>query len=189
MRIKISNFLYLILGFIGFKSVPAMAAQDIFLCLEGENLEGETESPYHPGCIDVISWSWGAVQEGAMPGPGGEGKVKFDDISIVQRANKASPELMLACATGSHLSKAEIFVDATSCVECPVPATYYKIVMEDVIVTSVSIGGSDSEDALTENLTFNYAKVEWCYSPQNEKKTLDPPICKSWDVVGEGVPP
>lgn len=184
MRIKISNFFYLILGFIGFKSVPAMAAQDIFLCLEGKDLKGETDSPYHPGCIDVISWSWGAVQEGAMPGDAGV--VRFDDISIVQRANKASPELMLACASGSHIPKAEVFVDTTSCIECPVPATYYKITMEDVLVTSVSIGGSDSEDRLTENLTFNYSKVEWCYSPENDEGTLDPPICKSWDVGGPG---
>ena len=39
------------------------------------------------------------------------------------------------------------------------------------------------EDRLTENVTFNFAKVEWCYATQLKDGSLGAPECGGWDIV------
>ena len=41
--------------------------------------------------------------------------------------------------------------------------------MTEVLITAVSTGGSGGEDRLTENVTLNFAKVNFVYKMQNEK--------------------
>src|SRR4051794_1035038 len=85
-----------------------MAAVDFFLKIEG--IEGESSDSKHKGEIDLVSWGWGAKQSGTFQygGGGGAGKVTFEDFHFVMKSNKASPKLMLACATGEHIKKAEL---------------------------------------------------------------------------------
>jgi len=77
-----------------------MAAVDYFLKLDG--IEGESHDSKHKNEIDVQSWSWGESQTGthAGGGGGGAGKVSMQDFHFVMQNNKASPKLMLACASG-----------------------------------------------------------------------------------------
>jgi type VI secretion system secreted protein Hcp len=41
--------------------------------------------------------------------------------------------------------------------------------MKDVIVTSVSAGGSDGEERNAENFTLNFGKFKYSYQPQDNK--------------------
>jgi type VI secretion system secreted protein Hcp len=41
-------------------------------------------------------------------GGGGAGKVSMQDFHFVMRTNKASPKLMLACASGQHIKEAAL---------------------------------------------------------------------------------
>ena len=52
--------------------------------------------------------------------------------------------------------------------------------MNDLLVTSVSTGGSGEEDRLTENVTLNFAKVKGTYVQQLEDGKLDE---KTWIVT------
>jgi type VI secretion system secreted protein Hcp len=182
VRIKINHFFYLFLGLIGFKATPAMAAQDIFLCIEG--LEGETQDPRHPGCMDVLAWSWGASNSGSLHagGGGGAGKVNMQDISLTKYVDKASPDIMLHTANGKVFPKVEIYLHKP-CVECKVAGPYYTLKIEPALVSSVSTGGSGGEDRITENVSLNFTKVEWCYSEQLADGSLEPPICRGWDIA------
>ena len=45
--------------------------------------------------------------------------------------------------------------------------------MNEVIVTSVSTGGSGGEDRLTENVSLNFAKFKFEYKPQQAEGGLD----------------
>src|ERR1700753_4105926 len=83
-----------------------MAAVDYFLKIDG--IEGESKDSKHKGEIDLDSWSWGANQSGTYHGGGGggAGKVAMQDFHFVMKINKASPKLMLACASGEHIKKA-----------------------------------------------------------------------------------
>jgi type VI secretion system secreted protein Hcp len=47
--------------------------------------------------------------------------------------------------------------------------TYIVITMKRCIVTSISTGGSGGEDRLTENVTINFAEVNFDYWAQDDK--------------------
>jgi type VI secretion system Hcp family effector len=80
--------------------------------LQIEGIKGESKDSKHPNTIEVESFSWGNTNDGsAGHGSGaGAGKVHFQDFHFTSQVNKASAELMIACATGKHIKKAQLFV-------------------------------------------------------------------------------
>lgn len=140
-------------------------AVDMFLKLD--DVKGESHDDKHKDEIDVLSWSWGMSQSGTthVGGGGGAGKVKVQDINIVKHVDKASPNLMLACCNGKHYKEALLTVRKAG----EKPLEYIKITMKEVIVTSVTTGGSGGEDRLTENVTLNFAEFKFEYQPQSAK--------------------
>ena len=54
--------------------------------------------------------------------------------------------------------------------------------MKQVLVTSVSTGGSHGEDRLTENVSLNFAKVKMIYKTQTEKGGAGASPTFGWDV-------
>ena len=95
----------------------------------------------------------------------GAGKVNVQDLSLTKYIDTASPPLMLACCNGKHFPEAKLTVRKAG----ETPLEYLVIKMTEVMVTSVSTGGSGGEDRLTENVTLNFAKVEVTYTPQDAK--------------------
>ncbi|MBX9638989.1 MAG: type VI secretion system tube protein Hcp, partial [Mycobacteriaceae bacterium] len=129
-------------------------------------IKGESKDSKHPEEIDVLAWSWGMSQSGTthMGGGGGAGKVNVQDLSFTQYVEKSSATLMVACATGKHIAKGNLVVRKAG----DKPFEYIKIEMTDLIVTSVSTGGSGGEDRLTQNVTLNFAKVKLEYFEQDK---------------------
>src|SRR6476659_9325773 len=82
-------------------------ASDIFAKLG--DIKGESLDDKHKNEIEVFSFSWG-VTNTASPVASGSvaGKATFKEFSIVHSIDKASPSLMAACATGTHLQEATI---------------------------------------------------------------------------------
>ncbi len=95
----------------------------------------------------------------------GAGKANVQDISLTKYIDKVSPDLMLACCNGKHFTSAILTVRKAG----ENPLEYLIITMSDVLVTSVSTGGSGGEDRLTENLSLNFAKVKVKYVEQTAK--------------------
>lgn len=135
---------------------------DMFLQIEG--VEGESVDKSHNGEIDVLAWSWGMNQSGSMHigGGGGAGKVAIQDIQVTKYVDKSTPNLIGACCTGKHYKQAKLTVRKAGAT----PVEYLVITMSDLLVSSVSTGGSGGEDRLTENITLNFAKVSVEYTPQ-----------------------
>lgn len=154
-------------------------AVDMFLKFEGE-IEGESKDGKHKGDIDILAYSWGLSQSGSFHqgGGGGAGKANFQDISITKWIDKSSATLMLYCANGDHFSKASLVVRKAG----KKPLEYIKFTLENVLVTSVSTGGSGGEERLTENVTLNFEKVEWSYIPQKEDGSGDAAKDFKWDI-------
>ena len=71
---------------------------------------------------------------------------------------------MQYCATGDHFTKAQIICRKAG----KKPLEYLIIKMHDVLITSVSTGGSGGEDRFTENCTLNFAKFEIKYVEQTK---------------------
>ncbi|WUR11062.1 type VI secretion system tube protein Hcp [[Empedobacter] haloabium] len=157
-------------------------AVDIFINMSN-GIEGETTDKVRAANkdIDVLAWSWGMSQSGTthMGGGGGSGKASFQDLSFTKYVDTASNALMFALAKGTHIDKAELIVRKSGEGQKP----YITITMEEVIVTSVSTGGSGGEDRLTENVTLNFAKVKFAYKPQSEKGILGAEKPFTWNIA------
>jgi type VI secretion system secreted protein Hcp len=151
-----------------------MALVDYFLKLDG--IAGESRDAQHKGEIDLESFAWGEVREPGGGG-GGTGKVQIEDLHVAMKLSKASPLLMLACASGQHIKSAVL--TARRAVKTQVE--FLVIKLSDVLVSSYQTSGSVSNEP-TDQVAFNFAKIEVDYRPQNPDGTPGPPVVGGWDV-------
>jgi type VI secretion system secreted protein Hcp len=145
-----------------------MATVDFFLKIEG--IEGESQDNKHKGEIDLGSFSFGANQSGSMAqnGGGGAGKVTMQDFAFSMQANKASPKLFLACATGQHIKKAIVTARKAGKEQ----QEFLKWTFTDVLVSSYQTSGGSGESIPQENYALNFAQVEIEYKEQKADGTL-----------------
>jgi type VI secretion system secreted protein Hcp len=147
------------------------------------DIKGESQDTTHKDKIDVLAWSWGMTQSGTMHAGsgGGGGKVSVQDVSFTKYVDKASPNLMMACSTGTPYTEAKLFVRKAGGAN---PLEYVIVTMKDVLISSISTGGSGGEDRLTENVTLNFAKVQYDYQPQKNDGSKDGGAIKyGWDIA------
>ncbi len=154
-------------------------AMDMFIKIG--DIKGESKDSKHKEKIDVLAWSWGLSNSGnaQVGGGAGAGKVNVQDLSFTKYIDKATCPLMLAASNGKHYKEALLIVRKAG----EHPVEYVKIKMEDVLITSVSTGGSGGEDRLTENVSLNFAKVSVDYTPQKQDGSADTTIPYSWDIA------
>jgi type VI secretion system secreted protein Hcp len=146
-----------------------MSAVDYFLKLDG--IEGESDDDTHKNEIEIESWNWSAANSGTQHsgGGGGAGKVKMEDFSFVMPVSKASPRLMLACATGQHIKDAILTCRKAGDTQ----VEYYKITMTGVLVSSFRTGGSGGATLLpVDHVSLNFARIELDYKPQTDTGAL-----------------
>ena len=145
------------------------------------DIKGESKDSKHKEKIDVLAWSWGLSNSGnaQVGGGAGAGKVNVQDLSFTKYIDSATCPLMLAASNGKHYKEALLIVRKAG----EHPVEYVKIKMEDVLITSVSTGGSGGEDRLTENVSLNFAKVSVDYTPQKQDGSADTAIPYSWDIA------
>lgn len=156
-----------------------MAAVDYFLKIE--TIDGESTDATHKGEIDIESWSWGESNTGTHTegGGGGAGKVHMQDFHFVMRMNKASPKLMLACASGQHIPKATLTLRKAGKQQ----QEYATITFTDLLISSYQTGGSAQGDLVPlEQISFNYAEIEFSYKEQKPDGTLGGAVKAGWNV-------
>jgi type VI secretion system secreted protein Hcp len=158
-----------------------MATTDFFLKIDG--VPGEAEDKTHKDTIELLSWSWGASNSGTMGhgGGGGAGKVNMQDFHFVMTFNKASPLLMLRCASGEHIKEATLF--------CRKPtgqggqSEYLTVKFSDVIISSYQTGASSGGHVVpTDQISFNFTKIETEYKLQKADGSLGAGVKHGWDV-------
>ena len=156
-------------------------AVDMFLELKGIDGETNDKDKKAKKAIDVLAWSWGMSQSGTthMGGGGGSGKVNVQDMSFTKYVDKSSTNLMMACCDGTHFKEALLTVRKAG----KTPLEYVKITMKEVIVSSVSTGGSGGEDRLTENVSLNFAEVKVEYTPQKPDGSGDAVKDITWKIA------
>ena len=153
---------------------------DVHLFLKMDGVPGETNDLKHKGEIDLESFSWGETNQGtaAAGGGGGAGKVSMQDFHFVTRVNKASPVLLLSCASGKHIKEAILTVRKAGKDQ----QDYLVFKFKDVLVSSYQIGGAEAGGVPTEQVSFNFTKVEIGYAPQKKDGQLDAMKWKGYDV-------
>jgi type VI secretion system secreted protein Hcp len=153
-------------------------AVDMFIKIKG--IEGESNDDKHKKEIDVLAWSWGLSQSGTshMGGGAGAGKVNVQDLSFTKYVDSATHALVLACCNGEHIDEA-VFVVRKAGKD---PLEYIKLTLNELIISSISTGGSGGEDRLSENITLNFAKFKLEYTPQKADGTGDAAKTAGWDI-------
>ncbi len=156
-------------------------ASDIFAKIG--DIKGESLDDKHKDEIEVLSFSWGVTNAGVISGGGGgAGKATFQDLSIVHHIDKASPLLLKACATGTHIKDAII----THRKAGKGQQEYLIVKLNDVIITGVTHGGAGGQP-FSENVSLAFAKVDLEYKPQKPDGSLDAGIHFKYDLKANKV--
>lgn len=146
-----------------------MPAVDYFLKIDG--IQGESEDDKHKNEIQLESWSFGETQAGsfATGGGGGAAKVQMQDFHFVKKVDKSGPKLFLACATGEHIAKAVLVCRKAGKDQ----QEYMKITLSDNLISSYHTSGSGGSDIVPlEEVSINFAKIEYEYKEQKPDGTL-----------------
>lgn len=134
------------------------------------------------GAIDILSFSFGASQTavigvGSSGGEARAGRANLSDVSIMKVVDKVSPLLFDDCVTGNYLKKVDIIYDKPMGDK---QEEYYKIHMENALITSIQHSGSNENPM--ESITFAFSKIKVSYNPE-EKGELKGFIDKGFDVL------
>ncbi len=155
-------------------AAPAVAAVDMFMTIDG--VAGESTDKAAKGGSDVLAWSWGASNSGSGTGPG---KVNFQDLSWTQYIDASIPDLFLGLAGGTHFDHATLKVRSKGAS----PLVFLTIRFDEVLITSLSMGGSGGEDRLTTNVTMlPLSKITLTYTPKKADGSGDTPKVAEWNL-------
>ena len=151
----------------------------IALFMKVQGADGESRNSAYKNWTDIDSFAWGATQPSTMAvgGGGGAGKVQFHDLTVSASVDKAYTPLLQKCASGEHIGKVEIAGAKAGGDQME----FYKITLEDVMVTSCTVSGTESSEVKV-TYSFQAAKVKSEYSEQTEKGTKGATATAGWNV-------
>jgi len=158
-----------------------MATVDAFLEIPG--FDGESKDKKHPKVIELTHVSVHLRNEGSGSSGGGSGagKVHFNDIQLTKKhVDKASPKLMLACASGQHIDKATIYVRKAGGEQ----EDYFVWELEGVFVSSYQVDSHAGGGSVlpSDHVTLNFGKIKIKYLEQDEKGKVGSPTTAGWDL-------
>lgn len=156
-------------------------AVDMFLKLEG--VPGESKDQKLSDHIEILSFSWGATQQGAYGTGtgGGAGKAHIQESAFTHFVDKASSVLWQMCVSGKHIAKGE-FIARRAGADGK-PQNYLNLKFDDLIVTSVQVAGHHGgDDRMTESFTLNFRRFEVVYTVQDNKGVAQASNPVKWDL-------
>jgi len=158
--------------------------QNMYLKLDG--IDGESASKQGDKQIEVLSFSHNVtmpVSAGHASGPSVKhGRCDHSDLTITKYIDKTTPKLNQFCSGGTNIKTAELTMFRAD-KDDGEPTKFYTISLEDVIVTSIAIGGS-GHDSPTETITLHYNKIKWTYIPQKRDAPggAEGNVASGWDL-------
>lgn len=155
-------------------------AVDIFLKLDG--IEGESFVKGHEREIQIESFSFGVSNAGSFnTGGGSAGKAQFNDFHFVMATSKASPKLLVACASGQHIKDGLLSVRKAGTSQLD----YIKWTFTDLLISSYQTGGSSGDVVPSDQVSISFAKIEIDYTEQNADGSAGPVTHGGWDLKGD----
>jgi type VI secretion system secreted protein Hcp len=135
---------------------PGINNENAFIKLG--SIKGKAVTKGFEDWIVFQSMSFGIQQSGEWEeGNRLSGRVTaFSDLNVVKEMDESSPSLAAGCATKEQFPKAEIALVSGK-------DLYFKLTLEDVIITSVSVAFRSGETRPTETVTLKFRKLieEW----------------------------
>jgi type VI secretion system secreted protein Hcp len=132
--------------------------------------------------IDILSFSFGATQTavigaGSSGGEARAGRANVGELSIMKVLDKTSPLLFDDCVTGNYLKKVDIVYDKPMGDK---QEDYFKIHLEDALITSIQLSGSNENPV--ESISFAFSKIKVSYNPE-DNGALKGFIDRGFDVL------
>lgn len=155
-------------------------AVDMFLAIDG--VPGESVDSTYRDQLDVLAWSWGLSSSATgSTSSGGQASAApaVQDLSFTVFQSIASVPLALAVASGRRFATAVLTVRPASST-----SPRWVMTMSDVVLSSLSSGGSGGEDRLTENVSMSFAKVELAYTRQSATGGAGTTLAGTIDLTG-----
>jgi type VI secretion system secreted protein Hcp len=139
-------------------------AFDAFLKING--VPGESSDAKHSEWIEVLGYTWGVDQpetrSASSHGSLSAERANFHDFVVTKALDKATPKLVVGCASGEHFPDATLEICRAGGDKQP----YIEYKLTDVIVRSIKPGGKarDDESIPLEEVAFAYGKIEVKYT-------------------------
>jgi type VI secretion system secreted protein Hcp len=146
----------------------------------GTEIKGDATDSKHKGELQLLSWSWGEVQQGAsaVAGTGaGAGRVNMQDFCISKHMDSATPFLFQACASGQHFAEVTLTCQRAGGDK----QEFFKVIFNNVLISSYQVDGSNQSTIPIENFSLNFAKIQFTYSGQDEKGAGKGAVTKGFD--------
>ena len=151
---------------------------DYFLRIDG--IAGESTDATHKGEIAVQTFLWGETQSGSpLGGGGGAGKLSAGPLIVTARASKASPLLLLACASGQHIKSAVLSVRRAGAGKAQLD--FLTITLNDVLITSFEVN-ANTENGPVDEVSLAFAQILVDYREQNPDGSPGAVTHAGWDV-------
>ena len=129
----------------------------------GKMLDGGSIEPGHVKQIEALSYSQGESScTSCTP--------QISDYSLMMLLSTATITAKQMLLSGQHLQSVDVVCRRNSD-----SYVYYKIRMEDVVITSVQESGSSESPIIS--MSISAARIAWQYLPDSSKKTQ-----AGWDV-------
>lgn len=165
---------------IAFIPVSSFCQQKIFIKPDGIN--GESKDKSHINWIDATAYSGGGSNPVNIGSPGsgaGAGKTTTTDFTFSICLDASVNPLRAAMYSGKRIQNVNIEFSTATDKEI----VYYKILLQNVMVTSISEGGTTSQSRNSVNVSF--APEEFAYTYYTIDQTGKPgqPIVFKWNAV------
>jgi type VI secretion system secreted protein Hcp len=134
---------------------------DIFIQIQG--IDGESQDAEFNKAIEVLHWEMSIGQPSNVHSGsgGGAGKASVSDLVFLHDIDRASPNLAMYCHSGKHVPEVRLTMRKAG----GQPFKYYRLTLEDAIITKVwpSVDGANA----VEKVGLSFAKMKQEYFVQN----------------------
>jgi type VI secretion system secreted protein Hcp len=115
---------------------------------------------------------------GSSSSGAGAGKITFNPFQITRKTDRASPKLFMMCCTGEHFQVVSLYLrraggmgGITGAATASSGFTFLRYDFALVAVKTISWSGSDGDEAMKEEVTFEYGALQVQYCQQNTDGT------------------
>ena len=154
-------------------------AFDAFIKIGG--IEGESTDDKHQGWIELLNFDIGLAQKISSTASSSGGacaeRAGFNDLSFEKELDKASPELALSCANGTHIDN--VIIEICRAGSEKIKFMEYKLTNCMISKIITASGGAFPYDTVS----INYGKIQWSYTIQKRKSGVAAGnIACCWDL-------
>ncbi len=148
--------------------------------LNYEGIPGEATQQNHTKWIDVMSLSWG-VGRGISTVSGSTNnreasEPSVSEVAIVKAFDSSSPKLFTEACTGNAGKTVKIDLTTTG----SPGATYCTYTLTNALISSYSV--STGGDRPTESVSISFTKLEFKFTPYDDKNKAGTPVTVSYDL-------